>query len=85
MLPFSFPSSSPPLFPQLLLNRQELQQRTYGDCKRSLAGRERVAALGKRSEQLERRWRSRMMSHCMEDLLSLQRTLEMNAGSVTAD
>jgi len=71
--------SLPTPFPQLLLNREELQQRASGDCKGSLAGRERVAALGKCAEQLERRWRSRMMSHCMEDLLSLQRSVEMKA------
>lgn len=38
-----------------------------------------MAVLGKCSEQLERRWRSRMMSHCMEDLLSLQQTMEIKA------
>lgn len=54
-----------------------------------MAERERVAVLGKCSEQLERRRRSRMMSLCVEDLLSLQQTREMktslHAGSVTAD
>lgn len=38
-----------------------------------------MAVLGKCSEQLERRWRSGMMSHCMEDLLSLQQTMEIKA------
>jgi len=33
--------SLPTPFPQLLLNREELQQRASGDCKGSLAGRER--------------------------------------------
>lgn len=42
-----------------------------------------MAVLGKCSEQLERRWRSRMMSRCTEDLLSLQQTMGMKASPLT--